>query len=176
MNIIRENKAAIFFLLFFVGFYVILNTIYGFYIEYYSPQADPITKVVSKQVAFFLRLFDPSVFVTPSLSSRNITIANGYRTVIDVFEGCNGVNVMIVFASFLIAFRGSVKLTTLFLTVGLVIIHFVNLVRVVLLYLVEIHFPRYMYFFHKYFFTGCIYTIVFVMWYVWIKSIKREGA
>lgn len=175
MNILKENKAAIFFLLFFVGFYILLNTIYGFYIEYYSPQADPITKVVSKQVAFFLSLFDPSVFVTPSIDSRNITISNGYRKVITVFEGCNGINVMIVFASFLIAFRGAIKRTVLFLAVGLVIIYFVNLLRVALLYLVEIHFPRYMYFVHKYFFTGCIYAIVFLMWYVWIKSIKRES-
>ena len=175
MNVFKENKAAIYFLLVFVGLYLILNTAYGLYVEWYSPQPDPITLLVSKQVAGFLTLWDASVVAVPIDASKNVSIRNGYRTVINVFEGCNGINVMIVFISFLVAFRGKLKATILFALMGFFIIYLMNIARVSLLYAVEIYWPRYLYLFHKYLFTGMIYAVVFALWYLWVKQVKRAA-
>ena len=176
MNILKENKVAILFLLVFVALYVSMNTIYGLFIEYYSPQADPVTLNISKQVAWFLSWFDNTVNYTEVEGSRNILLSTNNRLVIRVFEGCNGINVMIVFVSFIIAFRGTLYQTIWFTLMGLVVIHVMNLGRVSLLYAVELYFPQYLYYIHKYLFTGFIYAVVFFIWYQWIKIVKRAVA
>jgi exosortase family protein XrtF len=176
MSILKENKPAIVFLLTFVGLYLLLNTVYGFYVNSFLPQPDPITLVVSKHVAWLLSWWDESVTYALKVGYKNVILKNSYRTVIEVFEGCNSVNVMIVFVSFMAAFRGKLKSTIIFSMVGLVIIYGINLFRVAMLYGIEIYLPRYLYFFHKYLFTGALYAVVFLLWFVWARRIKHEAA
>ena len=170
----KQNKKAIRFLLVFVGLYVLLNTAYGFFIQSYNPTCDPITYFVAKEVVWFLSLFDSSVNGFPSAFNVYVAIANSKESVIDVFEGCNGINVMIVYISFLVAFNGSLRLLTKYVAIGFVAIHLLNLLRVALLYGVAIHFPNQLYFFHKYLFTGIIYVIVFILWFYWVRDVKNE--
>lgn len=176
MKLFQENKPAILFLLTFVGLYLLLNTIYGFYVNSFLPQPDPITLVVSKHVAWVLSWQDDSVTYALKAGYKNVILKNSYRTVIEVFEGCNSVNVMIVFVSFMAAFRGRLKSTLVFCLGGLIIIYLMNLFRVAMLYAIEIYWPRYLYFFHKYLFTGGIYAVVFLLWFLWAKNVKREAA
>ena len=70
MNILKENRVAILFLVVFVALYVSMNTVYGFFIEFYSPQADPMTLSVTKQVSWFLSWFDDSVSYTEMKGSK----------------------------------------------------------------------------------------------------------
>ena len=175
MNILKENRVAILFLVVFVALYVSMNTIYGLYIEFYSPQADPTTLSVAKQVSWCVSWFDDSVGFAEMKGSRNILLSNQNRPVIKVFEGCNGINVMIVFVSFIIAFRGTLYQTVWFTLMGFLVIHVMNLGRVSLLYAVELHFPQYLYFVHKFLFTGLIYAVVFFMWFQWAKIVRRAA-
>ncbi len=174
MNLLKENKNAILFLLVFVGLYVILNTLYGLYIRHALPGSDVFTRVVTGQVVWFLSLFDPSVVYYPSALSEYIPVANDHGITINVFEGCNGLNVMIVYVSFLLAFSGPRRELIKFVLVGVVAIHAINLLRVGLLYGVALYFPQQLYFFHKYFFTGMIYLMVFVLWFHWVKRVRAE--
>lgn len=173
IELIRENRKAIWFLLTFAGLYVSLNSAYGLFIQYYYPTSDPFTRWVASQVAWILSFFDPSVSSLPSLYQKNIAIINDRKEVIYVFEGCNGLNVMIVYVSFLIAFKGSMKMFSRFFCGGIVGLHLLNLARVTLLYAVALYFPDQLYFFHKYLFTGVIYLMVFALWYSWIRLVKK---
>lgn len=174
LDFIKENKKAIWFLLVFSGLYLILNTVYGFFIQHYYPSSDPFTRIVSSQVAWILSFFDPSVVNYPSAYSEYIAIANDRQNMIYVFEGCNGINVMIVYLSFLVAFKGPQKLLLQFTGMGIIGIYLLNLGRVILLYAVAFYFPEQLYFFHKYLFTGIIYTIVFLLWYFWVRKVRNE--
>lgn len=179
MNIkdfIKKNFKAIRFLLVFVGLYIVLNTIYGFFVEHYYPTCDPFTKQVANHIVWLLSFFEPAVTAFPSSFNEYIAIANKNDNIIYFFEGCNGLNVMIVYISFLVAFRGPWRLFLKYVVMGLIGIHLLNLLRVAMLYGVAIHFPTQLYFFHKYLFTGIIYVIVFVFWFYWIKAIKNEQA
>lgn len=173
-SLIRENRNALRFLLVFAGLYLVLNTAYGFYIQSYYPSSDPFTQNVTAQVVWFVSLFDPSVTWHASVLNNNIAVSNTISTVIYVFEGCNGLNVIIVYVSFLLAFKGSLKKTLVFTGGGIVAIHLLNLLRIGLLYFVAIYFQSQLYFVHKYLFTGIIYALVFVLWYFWVKSVKNE--
>ena len=174
MNLFKENKKAIRFLIVFIGLYVVLNTLYGLYVRHALPGSDEVTLAVTGQVIWFLGFFDSTIAYYPSAVSAYIPVANDHGIVINVFEGCNGLNVMIVYVSFLLAFAGPRKVLIKFAVTGLVAIHAVNLLRIGLLYGVALYFPSQLYFFHKYFFTGMIYLMVFVLWFYWVKRVGAE--
>lgn len=164
-----KYKSALRFLGIFVGLYLLLNTFYGFWIQHYYPQVDPFTFSVAKQVAAILTFFGQAFSAMAEQQSANVALWLNNEVVVYVFEGCNGINVMIVYLSFLVAYKGTIRQFLMFCFGGLVLIYLLNLVRVGLLAEVALFYPEQLYFFHKYLFTGFIYTLVFVLWYYWIK-------
>jgi exosortase family protein XrtF len=168
----NSYKGVIAFLVKFIGIYLFGNVCYGLFIEYYSPAPDPITTWVSHHVAGLLNRMGENITLIGDNRSPYLSFMQDSRSVIRVFEGCNGINVMIVYISFLIAFKGSLKQTILYLLIGLITIYLINLGRVGLLFEVARHYPAQLYFFHKYFFTALLYIVVFALWYFWVKQIK----
>jgi exosortase family protein XrtF len=152
---------------------LLLNTLYGFWVESYRPDADPLTQAVTIQSAWLISLFERDISVL-SEPGPNIPITQGSRTVIEVFEGCNGLNVMIVFLCFVVAFSGTVKKTAIFCFAGVIVIYLINLLRVSLLFFVSKYYHEGLYFFHKYAFTGGLYVVVFVMWYLWVQKFRDD--
>lgn len=173
-ELIKQYKDSLLFIVKFVGLYLVLNTAYGFFVEYYETRPDPITSMVTNHVAIGLSLFHDHIDTVPDLREPNIHLQLNRENVVSVFEGCNSINVMIVFISFLIAFKGSVQATVIFACLGLIAVYIINLIRVGLLFEVAYYYPQHLYFFHKYLFTGIIYLIVFAIWYVWIQRVRSE--
>jgi len=158
----------------FVGCYFVMSIAYGLFIESYQEEVDPWTRKVSQQIAVFLSWTGDDVFVLDSYRTRSCILANEDKQVISVFEGCNGLNVMILFISFLVAFKGPLKKFVGFAIIGVLLIHLVNIGRVAMLYYVAEYLPEYMYFTHKYLFTAVIYLVVFVLWYLWVSKINAN--
>lgn len=167
----KDQKAILFFLLKFIGLYIVLNTAYGFWIEQYHPLPDPLTRIVTNQTAAIVSLTEDDISVGESLKSPYVPIRQGSTTIVSVFEGCNSLNVMIVFISFIVAFTGTLKKSMIFGAVGIVLIYLFNLFRVGLLFFIAKYYPNNLYFFHKYLFTGLLYVLVFFLWYLWVKKI-----
>jgi exosortase family protein XrtF len=174
-ELLLQYKDSLLFIAKFVGLYLVLNTAYGFFVEHYEPRPDPITEIVTRHVAFGLSLFHDQIDQVPDPLEPNIHIQLDRKNVVSVFEGCNSVNVMIVYLAFIIAFKGSRKSTIIFVVLGFVVVYLINLLRVALLFEVAWFYPQHLYFFHKYLFTGIIYLIVFAIWYFWILRVKSES-
>ncbi|MFN7493601.1 MAG: exosortase family protein XrtF [Cyclobacteriaceae bacterium] len=172
LSLVKENKSAIYFLFKFITFYLILNTFYGLYVEYYS-LADPFTLWVSENIGWILSFFHDHISVSPSVTTKNVAIQLQGDTIINVFEGCNSINVGIVFIVFVAAFSSSFKYIFKFVITGLAIIYMMNLARVSALFWIALYFPNSLYFFHKFLFTAIIYGVVFILWYVWVKKVNR---
>lgn len=175
--LIKQNKLALFFLARFVVLYFVLNTLYGFYIEWYSPGADPITNWVSRQTGLILSVFYQGISVATMPDSKYITLMMNGQVVVSVFEGCNGLNVTIVFLVFLIAYNVRWFRYWFFILSSIGLIYVINLMRVTALFLVSLYFPDKLYLYHKFFFTGIIYSVVFFLWFKWIRksnSIERR--
>lgn len=170
---IKEFKPALFFLAKFVGVYLVGNILYGAYITAHGNKPDEITEVVAVQSSFVLNMLGQDTYVTASSSAPNIKLMTSDGKGLLVFEGCNGINVMIVFIAFMVAFGGRWVSMTWFVPVSLVVIHIANISRLVLLYFVNLYYQPQFYFFHKYFFTAILYVIVFLLWMVWIKKWSR---
>jgi exosortase family protein XrtF len=170
---IREYKEAIIFLVKYVAIYLALNTAYSYYVSHYLPEADPLTIIVTQHTEALLSILDPAVDYHIEPGSVNVPVTRAGDTVMMVYEGCNSVNVMIVFVAFIISFKGPVGLFLRYLVVGLLAVYAINLLRLMGLYAVALYFAASFYFFHKFFFTGVIYLVVFLIWYFWVADIKR---
>lgn len=172
-KLIRENRPALLFIIKFVGLYLALNTLYGLLIQSFYPAPDPFTIMVARHVVGFLSWFGHSLSINIGELSPYVTVMRVHEPVIDIFEGCNALNVIIVFAVFLVAFGGKRHFVA-FLVAGVIILYFVNLLRVAMLYWVAIYWPDSMYFFHKFLFTAIIYGVVIVLWFFWIRHVKKS--
>jgi exosortase family protein XrtF len=172
----QEAKPAFLFLAKFIVFYFVCNLLYGWWITSYVPSPDPATVAVTQHSAFILDLFGYEIKTILHHSKPAQRILLDERPVLSVFEGCNGINVWIIFVAFVIAFSKFTKKTGLFILAGTGVIYLINLARIIFLFFISLAYPDAVYFFHKYFFTAGIFLVVFAMWYYWIKVHARINA
>ncbi len=170
---LSEFKPTIYFLLKFVGIYLAGNILYGLYITAYEPRPDPVTHVVTDQTAGVLRTCGFPVTIGDRANKPTTDINFMGKAKLSVYEGCNGLNTMIIFVAFLIAFGPISRPLLWFIPLGLLIIHLANLARITLLFLVAEYRPNAMYFTHKYFFTAALYVVIFALWIWWVKKFAR---
>lgn len=89
---------------------------------------------------------------------------------------CNAFSLFILYGGFLLAFPGQWKRKLLFLLSGILLIHLLNLARVVALILLAYHNPAVLEFNHSYTFTLIIYVCIFVLWMYWINLYSKNKA
>ena len=170
---LKEFKPTILFLVKFIGIYLVANLLYGIYVTAYSPGPDPITSLASRQTAVALGICGwPSTTFDNDKKPTTLLIHEG-RNVLAVYEGCNGVNIMIIFVAFLFAFGPIGKPLWIFALIGIVLIHLMNLLRISVLFWVVLYLPDYIYFVHKYLFTAILFIFVFVLWIVWVRKFSN---
>jgi exosortase family protein XrtF len=167
---LSEFKPSLIFLAKFVGLYLSLNLLYGVFVSSYRPAADPVTRWVTDQTVVALELSNYENEAVHHTVKPTSTIRYKGQAILSVYEGCNGLNVVIIFISFLLAFGPYTKQLVWFIPMGIVVIHIFNLVRITGLFFLTIHRPEWIYFLHKYLFTAFIYLIVFILWFWWVKK------
>jgi exosortase family protein XrtF len=169
---LKEFKPALTFLIRFLGIYFAGNIAYGLYVESYGERPDVLTEWVTSQTTSVLQWLGDDVRAESSTHSPKVFMKNETGTVLSVFEGCNGINVLIIFVAFVIAFGGRAKAMAWFIPVGILVVHVSNLIRISLLYYVSLYYEQYFYYVHKYFFTAILYLIVFVLWAIWVLKLN----
>lgn len=85
-------------------------------------------------------------------------------------DSCNGISLFALFGIFIIAFPGNVLSKIIYIPVGILIIHLLNVLRVVLLAIIETYSYSWTEFNHTYTFTISIYACIFLMWLFWINK------
>jgi len=170
----EEFKPSIFFLLKFLGLYVLGNVLYGMFVHAWYPGVDPVTAWVTNQTSDVLTLLGWTTSVEEKTLKATANIMYEGRAILAVFEGCNGLNVMVIYVAFLVAFGPYTKRLLWFIPMGLLLVHVFNIGRIFLLFFVSIQLPRFMYFTHKFFFTAILYIVIFILWVVWIRLTKSE--
>lgn len=86
---------------------------------------------------------------------------------------CDGLSLFILYASFLLVFKGKIWFKLIYISLGIILIHFLNVLRVVSLALIVVYSPQSLDFHHSYTFTLSMYLIIFFMWMMRIKFYKR---
>lgn len=175
-SLLKEFKPTIYFLTKFITLYVVSSLVYGIYITSYEPEVDPFTKLITNQASAVLNIFGWETIPVDYPNKPTTYIRWQGRGIVSVYEGCNSLNVIIVFLSFIAAFGPLNKKLFAYLPISLTLIYLANLTRIVLLFFVVIYFQAYTYFAHKYFFTASIYLVVLVLWFWWLRMNRQRNS
>lgn len=172
-NLFADYKPALLFLLRFLGIYILGNVIYGLWIVSYGNLPDPFTQLVTANSSSLLNLVGYNASTFMSGLYPNVSLQLDGATVVNVYEGCNAINVSILFVAFLFAYKGTPKRTLIFSFIGLIVIYLFNLLRVAGLFLIAKYFPDQLYLMHKFIFTGVLYAFIFFLWLLWVKKYAK---
>lgn len=171
-NYIRQFRPFLIFLVRFFLAYIILTVAYQYYLrEVNNPLLpDDITTMVTKQTITMIEWMgnESSSTIHPDEPSHRLLVNGKY--VVRIIEGCNAVSVFILFAAFIIAFRGKLKHTVLYILGGVIIIHILNIIRIALLSIALLYYPQHEHLLHGILFPLFIYGVVFALWVVWVNK------
>lgn len=155
---------------------------YKLYLDYsdgskYYP--DYMTNLVAKQSQLLISAsgYDTEILPHPDEPSMKLIVNNKF--VARVVEGCNSISVIILFVSFVIAFAGNFKTTTIYVLAGSVLIYAVNLVRIAILSIGLYNYPWRREILHTVIFPMIIYGMVFLLWMFWVNrytKLKKQHA
>lgn len=173
---IIEFKPSLIFLAKFLLAYTLLTIIYSLYLGSFNRSPDIATRWVTNQTAFLLDTFIAESHSSPNTNNPTVSLFFENVLSVSIYEGCNGINMMIVFIAFIISFNKDWRKMIWFIPLGLLFIHLSNLLRLIALALISNRFPDYFYFFHKYLFTAIIFIAIFILWFVWVVKIKHKEA
>lgn len=86
---------------------------------------------------------------------------------------CNGITLMFLFAVFVIAYPGNIKNKLWYVPLGILIVHAINITRIIALALIAFYYPAYLDFNHTYTFTFIAYSAVFGLWMLWVNKFSK---
>lgn len=94
--------------------------------------------------------------------------------IVGVGHACNALVLFAIFIGFIIIFPGRIIHKLWFMTAGIVLVFFVNVLRVTGLSLISIHWPQALDFNHKYTFTFLVYGFIFSLWMLWVRKFSAK--
>ena len=97
-------------------------------------------------------------------------IGNDFDHGVWIGEPCNGVKLFGVFSIFIIAFPGNIKNKLWYIPIGIIIIHFINVIRIAILTIISSKNPSILDFNHNITFQVIVYSFILVLWFIWIKK------
>lgn len=154
-----------------MAIYFGLTLIYDFYIEPETSLDESLIYLIISQAEFLLALLGYDLLPSNSMYQFHFGIAD--TTGVIVGAPCNGISLFILYVTFVCVFKGKVIYKLLFGICGVVIIHLLNMIRVLALALVVKFNPDMLDFHHKYTFTLFVYVMVFLMWFLRIKLYQK---
>ena len=172
LGINLKNKTTRFFVFasaLYLGWYLL----YQFIVKPHTQIDEKLISLIIANAAFILKLFGYTVY--QSLEDKNLQLI-GVDGAHPIWIGspCNALTLFMFFALFVIAFPGKTKRKLWFIPLGIVTIHFINVLRIVALIIINYYTPQYTEFNHTYTFTILVYSIIFLLWMWWVNSSLKE--
>jgi exosortase family protein XrtF len=174
-----KYKSVVRFLFLFLGSYIALSFLYGFYLQLskdgnYAP--DIVTNLVARQSSLVIEAFGYKAQIAPHPSQPSMKLFVEEKFLARIVEGCNAISIIILFVAFIIAFAQRFKKTVLFMFSGIVLIYAVNIVRIAILAIALYKYPEYQHILHGVVFPGIIYGLVFLLWLLWVRMLTPKLA
>ncbi len=165
------------FLFRFFATYAGLTILYRLYLMSFDHAltfaVDGITKSVAHQVQILLGWMGYQVVLAPHAGQASVKVILDGQYVSRIVEGCNAVSVVILFVAFVVAFSGTFRRTLVFVLVGSLLIHLLNVARIALLSVALLHFPDQEPLLHGVVFPVFIYGVVLGLWMMWVSLYSK---
>ncbi len=177
MQLFKAYRPFLIFLAKFFGTYALLTVLYTVYLRPYEfrGSVDPVTFAVARQSQGAIGMMGANSQVIPEPGKPWVRLTYYNRYVARIVEGCNAVSVMILFASFVVAFAGKFIATGLFILGGVIVIYLLNIVRIALLCAALFYWPDQEHLLHGVVFPLAIYSVVFLLWVVWVNKFSNHA-
>lgn len=153
--------------------YLLFTIVYEGYLDKFDVrkfEVDGITRLVAKQTKEILLYFNYDAGIIPDSMEPGIKFFYKKIFIARIIEGCNGISIIILFSSFIIAFSGKIKTTILYIFGGSLLLHILNMLRIAILCVLLYYFPNREPILHRVFFPLFIYSSVFILWIIWIRK------
>ena len=107
--------------------------------------------------------------------ATNALVTKQHKPVLLIVPNCNGLELMVLFAGFIICFPGKWQRKSWFIPAGILAIHVVNVLRsMALVGMSTGWWKQYFNFAHHYLFSLTIYLFIFMLWAWYVKSEQRN--
>lgn len=165
---IRENKLVQFtlvggvvYVIWLLSYYIVIKeyTNWDYYLNYNIADLSILFFDVFNVEAAMEIDSDHVIVSFPSSNHRGVWVG----------DNCNGFKLFSIFSIFLIAYPSNWKSKLWFIPLGILIVHLANILRIMALVIINDTNPRYLDFNHDYTFTIFVYSIIFGLWYWWLK-------
>jgi len=146
---------------------ILLGTNYSFLTEF--------SKFLSIQSNFVLTIFN---FQTSTEIQGDMVVTKildyPYSHGVWIGEPCNGIKIFGLFTIFILSFKGELKKKLIFITIGIAILHLLNILRIAFLTYISATNPYILDFNHNITFQLIIYTAILGLWYWWIIKFSNS--
>lgn len=156
--------------------YLLLTFVYQTYLDQFDAkfnETDGVTKLVAEHSKDLPLLFNYDVKVLPNVKEPAMDFYYKDQKMARIIEGCNGLSVVILFVSFVIAFSGKMRVTLFYILGGSLLIYVLNVVRIALLCILMYYYPEQEHFLHGVLFPLFIYGVVFILWIIWVNKFSK---
>ncbi len=158
-----------FFLIKAAALYSIFYFIYEFFIKRYTSIDRLFIRKIISLCRVILEALNYKTFASKDVNDFQVFGIDGSAGVW-IGAPCNGITLMFLFALFVVAYPGKAKTKFWFVPLGVAIVFFINIIRIVSLSLIAFYKVEYLNFNHTYTFTFLAYTTVFALWMIWVKK------
>ncbi len=157
--------------------YLVLYLIFEFYIKKHTFIDQRFIAIIINSSDVVLNLIGYNTFKTISDTDYQVLGIDGSDGVW-IGSSCNAITLFFLFAVFIAAYPGHQKSKLWYIPLGLLLIHILNIIRVIILALIAFYNSAYLDFNHTYTFTIIIYGFIFLLWMTWVNkySIKETDA
>jgi exosortase family protein XrtF len=96
--------------------------------------------------------------------------------VVSIEDGCNALELFVLYAGFIICMPARILRKTLFIIGGIIAIYITNVIRCAGVAYIIIYHPRYADFAHHYVFTFVVYGLIIALWLIFSKKLNFANA
>lgn len=164
---LKSNGKPISFVLKMLGVYLGLQLFYDYVIIPYTSLDFWLINSIIDTAELGLKALGYNLIPKNSLYQYHMGIEGTTGVVIG--NPCDGLSLFILYSAFLLVFKGKWWIKLLFVSFGIILIHFLNVIRVIGLALVVKYSPESLDFHHSYTFTLFVYLFIFLLWMLRIK-------
>jgi exosortase/archaeosortase family protein len=172
-------KRSAFYLFFIrVGLLAILWLVFYWLASSFLPLRNFILDVLIPPFERSITLFSHwllDIFGYEAISYGNVVQIINTRG-ISIEMGCWAIDLMALFAGFIIACPGKILSKAWYIASGVVLIHILNIIRIASLCVVQSCCPKYLDFNHHILFKAIVYICIFIFWVIWIKYFVKVEA
>ncbi|MDF2447555.1 MAG: Transrane exosortase (Exosortase EpsH) [Bacteroidota bacterium] len=168
---LKHNKFQ-FFILLASSLYGLCYVIYEFVIKRYTPWDQLFIRKIINFSQWILEESGYRTFASREVNDIQVMGIDGSNGVW-IGGPCNGITLMFLFAIFVIAYPGNFKNKLWYVPLGILIVHGINILRIIALALIANSYPEYLHFNHTYTFTFIAYSAVFGLWMLWVNKFSN---